>query len=263
MTPSSDAFEDESDWIQVADESFDSSICCLESISVSRKLDDASFRATSNGSIVFDALSQPVRRVGTQDSSEESEDQNRSQQSIEERFQVLEKLGEGSYGVVFKAKDRRTNEIFAIKKLRIDTEPLRRRHFVNEMLALRVLQEDGSNQNIVKFIDAYSCQREQAVGIIFEYMDGGSLGNILAKNGAIDDEIVLAYICSECLSGLKYIHSMNMIHRDIKPENLLINSKSRIKLSDFGLAKIINRKMKKRASTFVGTLNYMAPERCV
>lgn len=231
-----DEFEDESDWIQVADESFDSlSACCLDSISilvVSREdSNDESFRMTSNGSMVFDRLSQTVGRAGLRSTSkggindEESnssddDDTEELPKSMEDKFQIIGILGEGSYGVVFKAKDKETNELFAIKKVCVESAgKLKRCHFVNEMLALRELNEHSSSttndNNLVQLIDVFSCGAEQAVGMVLEYMDCGSLASLVSRAGPIKDEHILAYVCNECLSGLKYIHSKHMIHRDI------------------------------------------------
>ena len=269
-----DEFEDESDWIQVADESFDSlSVCCLDSVLVSREhCNNESFRITSNGSIVFDRLSQAVGRAGLHstakggiDNESNSDATEELAKSMEDKYQIIGILGEGSYGVVFKAKDKETEELFAIKKVCVDSGKLKRCHFVNEMLALHELNEHSSSNdnNLVKLIDVYSYGTEQAVGMVLEYMDCGSLASLVSKTGSIKDEHILAYVCNECLSGLKYIHSKHMIHRDIKPENILIDSMSRIKLSDFGLAKHMGASLNRKASTFVGTLKYMAPERCV
>jgi len=121
-------------------------------------------------------------------------------------------------------------------------------------------EEEDWIHSIVKFIDAFAYEGEPACGIIFEYMDGGSLQTIVDKGG-VQDEAVLAYIARECLVALEHLHKdRRMMYRDVKPGNILINSKNSVKLADFGLARSINGTAK-RASTFVGTLNYMAPER--
>lgn len=286
MEPASDVLEDELDWIPVTDDSVDDSFsslcCCIESISISnrKEVEGESFRVTSNGSLIFDNLSHPVRRTngvvnrdlgrilqdggGDTDSDVTSSSLSPRRQPInkeDERFLILETIGKGSYGTVFKARDTVRGDIVAIKKMRVDMEHSRRKHFVNEMLALCKLKEVGVHPNIINYIDAYSCRKEiGSVAIIFEYMSGGSIAEIVHRNGAIMDETILVHICKECLLALEYIHNIKMIHRDIKPSNLLVSSKGCVKLSDFGLAKITNSNVN---TTFVGTLKYMAPERLV
>ena len=291
-------FEDEEeDWIQVADESFESSIQPHSSLDplVLSPLQQESFRVTNNGSIIFEALSRRIKKtgMGTQmhtdhetDNTDDRPYQMQTRLTVEERFDILEKLGEGSCSAVFKAREKTSNKMFAIKQVKIDSDRFKRRHCINEILALHELGNGCSNHvdsfegnerltndrfhnvtygynNVVKFVDAFSYEgEEKTVGIVLEYMDGGSLASLCARIGAITDESILSYISKECLQGLNYMHSLNIIHRDVKPENMLINSERRIKLSDFGLGKRMVS-ISSTATTFVGTLAYLAPERYV
>ena len=266
-------FEDEEDWIQVADESLDSSML-LESLEISlperdlnnhdnllsvHSVSHSDFKVSKNGSFVFSAFARSIQRTGICNTSSSSFIQHSKKLAFEDRFEVLEILGKGSCATVYKVKDTVTDEILAVKKVYIDADKFRRRHFIQELLALHDYRSDGDH-NIVKFIDAFAYEGEPACGIIFEYMDGGSLQTIVDKGG-VQDEAVLAYIARECLTALEHLHKdRRMMYRDVKPGNILINSKNSVKLADFGLARSINGTAK-RASTFVGTLNYMAPER--
>ena len=208
--------------------------------------DSQSFRITSNGSIVFNALIPSVKKTNVMD-----------------RIELMGPLGQGSCAEVFKAKEIATGEILALKKVSLANDKFRRKHVVNELLAAYEHRNDEGevNQNIVRFIDTFSYDDEQAVGLLFEYMDRGSLESLVHKVGSIEDEAVLAYIARECLQGILYLHVRQIIHRDIKPSNILHTSQGEIKLSDFGLAKQLVQNKDIRTSTFVGTLKYMAPER--
>ncbi|MCL7035249.1 hypothetical protein MKW94_002125, partial [Papaver nudicaule] len=98
------------------------------------------------------------------------------------------------------------------------------------------------------------------ISIILEYMDGGSLSDFLKKVVAIP-EPYLAAICKQVLKGLWYLHhDKHIIHRDMKPSNLLINHRGEVKITDFGVSVILATTSAER-NTFVGTYNYMSPER--
>lgn len=97
------------------------------------------------------------------------------------------------------------------------------------------------------------------VNMIVEYMDGGSLED-LVQAGGCDDEAVLASIASHVLQGLNYLHERQKIHRDIKPGNLLMNTKGCVKIADFGVSRNLTG-TSDLSKTFVGTVGYMSPER--
>ncbi|XP_039166079.1 mitogen-activated protein kinase kinase 2-like [Eucalyptus grandis] len=100
------------------------------------------------------------------------------------------------------------------------------------------------------------------VSIILEYMDGGSLADFLRKVKTIP-EPNLAVICKQVLKGLLYLHhEKHIIHRDLKPSNLLINHRGEVKITDFGVSAIM-ASTSGQANTFVGTYNYMSPERII
>ncbi|KAL0345069.1 UNVERIFIED_CONTAM: Mitogen-activated protein kinase kinase [Sesamum radiatum] len=101
-----------------------------------------------------------------------------------------------------------------------------------------------------------------AISIILEYMDGGSLADFLKKVNKIP-EPYLAAICKQVLKGLWYLHhEKHIIHRDLKPSNLLINHRGEVKITDFGVSAIL-ASTSGLANTFIGTYNYMSPERII
>eukprot|EP01018_Ginkgo_biloba_P004197 Gb_03275 [translate_table: standard] len=98
------------------------------------------------------------------------------------------------------------------------------------------------------------------ISIVLEYMDGGSLADVI-KQVRTFPEPYLAVICKQVLKGLIYLHNdRHIIHRDIKPSNLLVNHKGEVKITDFGVSAMLANSMGQR-DTFVGTYNYMSPER--
>lgn len=128
-------------------------------------------------------------------------------------------------------------------------------------------------KHIVDFFDAFSNLEDGGVALMVEYMDGGSLQDIVDLGGC-DDEGTLSSIAKQGLLGLNFLHNCRQIHRDLKPANMLIDHNGAVKLSDFGILRQIDDvssasgstpgrqgEMMDRAHTFVGTVSYMAPER--
>ena len=117
----------------------------------------------------------------------------------------------------------------------------------------------GPCPQIVSFHDAFINPDEGNISIVLEYMDGGSLQDIV-DTGGCPQESVLANVSYRVLVALAFIHDKHQIHRDIKPSNLLINHNGEVKVSDFGIVREMESTVAK-ANTFVGTLTYMSPER--
>ncbi|GAB5033822.1 serine threonine protein variant 3 [Nannochloropsis oceanica] len=137
---------------------------------------------------------------------------------------------------------------------------------------------------IVSFYDAFADAKHGCLTLVVEYMNGGSLQDLLVDRGGCRNEDILAHISYNVLMGLDYLHARKMIHRDIKPSNLLLNSAGFIKLADFGVSRSLDsssnsnsggvvedggdgvreggrEKKPVLADTFIGTLGYMSPER--
>jgi len=136
---------------------------------------------------------------------------------LRERLALLYKLGSGSCGTIFKAIDFLNFQPLAVKFIHV-TNKNKRKQLVQELIALHDIpqntgssvDDDGSNQ-ILGFIDAFSNIQDETVGLVVEYMDYGSLQN-LVDAGGIADERVLANISKQCLLGLRFLHGKNQIH---------------------------------------------------
>ncbi|OCH89511.1 Pkinase-domain-containing protein [Obba rivulosa] len=173
-----------------------------------------------------------------------------------ERYAKIEKVGEGTYGVVYKAKDTTTNQVVALKKIRLEAEdegvPSTA---IREISLLKELKDD----NVVRLLDIVHA--DQKLYLVFEFLDvdlkrymenGNKSGN------PITPQIVKKFT-HQLTSGLLYCHSHRILHRDLKPQNLLIDKYDNLKLADFGLARAFGIPMRTYTHEVV-TLWYRAPE---
>ena len=235
---------------------------------------EESYRFTKSGAIWVTGFNNAIRATGTVGGEREG-----GNIPMRERLVFLQKLGQGASGIVYKACDLVTMALVAVKVIPV-FDKTKRRQMVHELGAMYddLIQRGGGEgdgegegggefEGIVKFYDAFSNVEDCTVGLIVEYMDGGSLEDIVSSGGC-DNESVLANIASQCLNGLKCLHERNQLHRDLKPANILINNLGQVKISDFGIARNLDPESDKnlqtgeqQAKTFVGTLTYMSPER--
>jgi len=148
-----------------------------------------------------------------------------------DRYQKLEKIGEGTYGVVYKAKDRVTGEIIALKKIRLEAEdegiPSTA---IREISLLKELQ----HPNIVRLYDVV--HTEKKLTLVFEYLDQDLKKYLDVCDGGLEPGIMKSFLF-QLLRGVAYCHHHRVLHRDLKPQNLLINREGELKLADFGLAR--------------------------
>jgi len=161
----------------------------------------------------------------------------------EDDFQKIEKIGEGAYGVVYKAVCKKTEQFVALKKIRLDTE--------NEGVPSTAMREisllkELDHPAVVQLLDVVF-SNQQAMYLVFEYLDKDlkrQLDDYVAKKkqtnigyvGGLPEPVVKSYL-QQIASGLAYCHVHSVLHRDMKPQNLLVNSQGQIKLADFGLAR--------------------------
>ncbi|EMR08067.1 hypothetical protein PNEG_03507 [Pneumocystis murina B123] len=165
-------------------------------------------------------------------------------------YRNLVKIGQGASGGVYTAYQVGTNMMVAIKQINLGNQ-LKRDLIVNEILVMK----QNKHENIVNYIDSFLLKDD--LWVIMEYMEGGSLTDVLMSN--IMTESQIATVVKEVLKGLIYLHSKGIIHRDIKSDNVLLSLDGLIKLTDFGFCARVNEAMNKR-TTMVGTPYWMAPE---
>ncbi|KAI5963656.1 CLA4 [Candida pseudojiufengensis] len=168
-------------------------------------------------------------------------------------FKIIEKAGQGASGNVYLAENLSNNQKIAIKQMDLNVQP-RKELIINEILVMK----DSQHKNIVNFLDSY-LRKDTELWVIMEYMEGGSLTEIIENNEFKLNEKQIATICFETLKGLQHLHKKHIIHRDIKSDNVLLDAKGNVKITDFGFCAKLTDQRNKRA-TMVGTPYWMAPE---
>uniref|UniRef100_A0A8C9JVG3 Cell division protein kinase 5 n=1 Tax=Panthera tigris altaica TaxID=74533 RepID=A0A8C9JVG3_PANTA len=148
-----------------------------------------------------------------------------------QKYEKLEKIGEGTYGTVFKAKNRETHEIVALKRVRLDDDD---EGVPSSALREICLLKELKHKNIVRLHDVLHSDKK--LTLVFEFCDQDLKKYFDSCNGDLDPEIVKSFLF-QLLKGLGFCHSRNVLHRDLKPQNLLINRNGELKLADFGLAR--------------------------
>jgi mitogen-activated protein kinase 15 len=177
------------------------------------------------------------------------------------KYHVGQKLGKGAYGIVWKAIDRRTNAVVALKKIfdAFQNSTDAQRTFREVMF----LQEMNDHENIIKLLNVLKAENDRDLYLVFEFMET-DLHAVIRAN--ILEEIHKQFIMYQLFKALKFMHSGELLHRDIKPSNLLLDSECQVKLADFGLARSVAQ-LKEDAGNapailtdYVATRWYRAPE---
>lgn len=172
-------------------------------------------------------------------------------------YDLIHKIAEGGMGAVYKARDRNTNQIVAVKILPLETarNPLLIKRFEQEFKAASLID----HPNVVKGLD-YS-----GIGahpyLVMEFVDGESLGQKVEREGRMNEVEALRIISQVC-EGLHRAHKQGLIHRDVKPDNILVtHGDLTAKLTDLGLVKDVEGELNlTRTGRGLGTPHFMAPE---
>ncbi|TKY72829.1 Mitogen-activated protein kinase kinase 2 [Spatholobus suberectus] len=169
---------------------------------------------------------------------------------------TIKVIGKGNGGIVQLVQHKWTNQFFALKEIQMNIEEPMRSQIAKE---LKINQSAQCPYVVVCY---HSFHHNGVISIVLEYMDGGSLEDLLNKVKTIP-EAYLAAICKQVLKGLMYLHhEQHIIHRDLKPSNLLINHRGEVKITDFGVSAILEN-TSGQANTVIGTYSYMSPERII
>lgn len=182
-------------------------------------------------------------------------------------FNFGQTLGEGSYSTVMAASDRQTLREYAIKVLD-------KRHIIKENkvkyvhIEKNTLNRLGDHDGIIRLY--YTFQDECSLYFVLDFAANGELLSLIKRMGSLNEECT-RYYGMQILDAVDYMHSKGVIHRDLKPENILLDYKMRIKITDFGTAKLLDPITQSeqgdpvypddvRANSFVGTAEYVSPE---
>ncbi|CAM8940726.1 unnamed protein product [Rhodiola kirilowii] len=170
-------------------------------------------------------------------------------------YDKIHVLGHGNGGTVYKVQHKRTAAVHALKIIHTHSDPLVRRQIFREM---DIIRRTADSPHVVRCHGIFE-QPSGDIAILMEYMDSGTLDTLLRSSGNFS-EALLSIVARQVLHGLTYLHSHKIIHRDIKPSNLLVNARMEVKISDFGVSKVMCRSLDS-CNSYVGTCAYMSPER--
>eukprot|EP00744_Colponema_vietnamica_P002587 GILI01004031.1.p1 GENE.GILI01004031.1~~GILI01004031.1.p1 ORF type:complete len:307 (+),score=71.25 GILI01004031.1:108-1028(+) len=170
-----------------------------------------------------------------------------------DRYQKLEKLGEGTYGVVYKGKDKNTGDLVALKKIRLEQEdegvpPTA----IREISLLKEL----NHVNIVRLHEVV--HHDAKLYLVFEFLDQDLKRYMDNSSGPLSAPLVKS-IMYQIINGIAFCHSHRVLHRDLKPHNLLIDRSGYVKVADFGLARCVGLPAKTYTHEVV-TLWYRSPD---
>ncbi|XP_070544558.1 cyclin-dependent kinase 1-like [Ptychodera flava] len=172
-----------------------------------------------------------------------------------EDYVKIEKIGEGTYGVVYKGRNKKTGKLVALKKIRLESEE---EGVPSTAIREISLLKELNHPNIVCLQDVL--MQEAKLYLVFEFltMDLKKYFDNIPSGKYMDSGLVKSYLYQIC-QGIVFCHSRRVVHRDLKPQNLLIDSKGLIKLADFGLARAFGIPVRVYTHEVV-TLWYRAPE---
>jgi serine/threonine-protein kinase len=179
------------------------------------------------------------------------------QEVLAERYELLEVLGRGGMGVVYRARDRVLGRVVAVKVLPFDRaqDPVSVARFEREALAVAAL----SHRNIVAVFDAGTDGETRF--IVMEYLSGQSLAELLRDGGTFDTAQAVD-VAAQIASALAAAHRAGIVHRDIKPANVMLDEHGHVKVLDFGIARLAAGLSLTQTAMVIGSAQYLAPELC-
>ena len=172
-----------------------------------------------------------------------------------ERYEIIEELGTGGMGKVYRVKDKKLDEEMALKILRpeIAADKGMIERFKNELKLARKI----AHRSVCKMYDLN--EEEGTHFITMEYVSGEDLKSYIRKKGKISEEDAIS-IAKQICEGLSEAHELGVVHRDLKPQNIMIDEKGRTKIMDFGIARSVEAPGVTQTGIMIGTPDYISPE---
>lgn len=171
-------------------------------------------------------------------------------------YKIVEKLGEGGMGTVYKGVDTMLEREIAIKMLR--PEIACQQDVVERFRAEAVTLAKLNHPSIATLFN-FICEGDQLM-MVMEFVPGRTLEHVIQKSGALPFDYVIN-VMSKVLDGIEHAHRLGILHRDLKPANIMLTDSGSVKVMDFGIARILGAARMTRSGRIVGTLEYIAPER--
>lgn len=169
------------------------------------------------------------------------------------KFTKIEKLGEGTYGVVYKARDKASGNVYALKRMNIPNDE---EGVPSTTIREIALQKQLTHPNVCRLQDVlFSAPK---LTLVFEYCDYDLKKFMDEKKGDLAPDVIQSFLF-QLLKGLEMMHSLSIVHRDLKPQNLMVTKELVLKIGDFGLARVEGIPVKKYSHDAV-TLWYRSPD---
>ncbi len=177
---------------------------------------------------------------------------------LEDRYELVELIGQGGMAIVYRARDRRTGHFVAVKYLR--PEFRENPEFLERFRREAIAASKMSHHNIVNLLDVGNDPENPY--IVIEYVNGKTLKDIIREQKRIQQNVA-GQIAIRILSALQHAHAANIVHRDIKPQNILVDQDGYIKVSDFGIARMLDHTAHTEPDgekSVLGSVHYFSPE---
>jgi serine/threonine protein kinase/Tfp pilus assembly protein PilF len=172
-----------------------------------------------------------------------------------ERYEILEELGKGGMGEVYRVKDEKLDEEMALKVLKPEIAAHKDmiQRFKNELKLARKI----AHRHVCRMYDLN--EEEETPYITMEYVKGEDLKSSIRKKGRLSEKLAVA-IAKQVCEGMAEAHALGVVHRDLKPQNIMIDEKGNAKVMDFGIARSIEAAGVTQTGVMIGTPDYMSPE---
>ncbi|OAA73308.1 serine/threonine-protein kinase psk1 [Cordyceps fumosorosea ARSEF 2679] len=183
---------------------------------------------------------------------------SRRRKMTADEFEPLRCLGKGTYGTVLLVKQRSTGKLYAQKQLKKASLVVHRKLVEQTKTERQILESVNRHPFVVKLF--YAFQDHEKLYLILEYGQGGELFTHLSTEKMFSEDVAAFYM-AEMLLAISHLHTnLGVVYRDLKPENCLLDADGHLLLTDFGLSKVSAKESSDSCNSFLGTVEYMAPE---